>query len=379
MSVLTAEPKKQTKTQPQEKVTFEKLQDDGFQKDVKRRVDEYFATNNLSKNANFEMVFKTLFILGGWMGTYALIITNTVTPMGMLVLALIHGFFTAMIGLNIGHDAIHGSYTSNPNVNKRIGLFFNLVGANDYVWSISHNIVHHTYTNIPHHDEDIKQPPVLRIEPTQDLWWIHRFQHIYAFLLYSFASISWVFVKDYVKFFQHQLGGHYRKTFPRKEIFRLFFYKAIYYTTFLVVPLILVDLPWYFILLGFIAAHLVEGFTMAIIFMLAHIIEGTEYPEPNENGRIELPWADFQMHTTANFAIKNPVVNYLFGGLNFQVEHHLFPKVCHVHYPKIAGIVKETAKDHGLPYLEHKTFFGAIASHTRVLKKFGSPNSVSDK
>ncbi len=356
---------------PFQKVTFEKLQVKSFQKDVMDRVDQYFKTNNISKNANSEMVLKTILILSGWMGTYFLILSNMISPVGMLLLALFHGFFTAMIGLNIGHDAIHGSYTKNSKLNKRIGIFFNLVGANDYVWSISHNIVHHTYTNIPHHDEDLNQPPILRMEPTQKLWWIHRFQHIYAFALYCFASISWVFVKDYVKFFQHQLGGHYRKTFPRNEMFRLFFYKAIYYTMFLVIPLLVIELPWYWILMGFVLAHFVEGFTMAVIFMLAHVVEGTAFPEPKE-GRIDMPWADFQMYTTADFAIKNPVVNYLFGGLNFQVEHHLFPKVCHVHYPKIAPIVKQTAKDHGLPYLEHETFFGAIASHTRVLKKFGS-------
>jgi linoleoyl-CoA desaturase len=212
------------------------------------------------------------------------------------------------------------------------------------------------------------------MEPTQELKPIHRYQHIYAFFLYGLASLSWVFIKDYVKFFQHQLGGHYRKTFPRKEIFRLFIYKAIYYTLFLVIPLLVVELPWYWIIFGFLAAHFLEGFTLAIIFMLAHIIEGTSFPEPGPDGKVNMPWADMQMHTTANFAIKNPVVNYLFGGLNFQVEHHLFPKVCHIHYSKISKIVKQTAKDHNLPYLEYKTFFGAIASHTRLLRQFGHPN-----
>ncbi len=362
---------------PFEKVTFGKLQPKSFQKELMTRVDEYFEKNGISKNANSEMVTKTILILAGWMGTYLLILSNAINPIGMLILALCHGFFTAMIGLNIGHDAIHGSYTKNQKLNKWIGVFFNLVGANDYVWSISHNIVHHTYTNIPHHDEDIHQVPILRMEPTQKVWWIHKFQHIYCFLLYCFASLSWVFVKDYIKFFQHQLGGHYRKTFPRKEIIRLFFYKAIYYTLFLVIPLVVIDLAWYWILVGFVAAHFVEGLTMAVIFMLAHVIEGTSFPEPGLKGRIDMPWADFQMYTTADFAIKNKVVNYLFGGLNFQVEHHLFPKVCHVHYPKIAPIVKQTAQEFNLPYLEHGTFFGAIASHVRVLKKFGNPEKYA--
>ena len=371
MSTLNTELGTSTKNIPLKKVKFAKYEKASFHNDVKERVNEYFISGNISKGANAEMLFKTLFIMIGWVGTYLLIIFNVVNPFIMLGLALIHGFLTAMIGMNIAHDAIHGAYTKSLKNNKIIGLIFNLVGANDYVWGISHNKVHHTYTNIPQHDEDIHQVPILRMEPTQKLWWIHRFQHIYAFGVYSLATLSWVFIKDYVKFFQHQLGGHYRATFPKKEIFRLFFYKSIYYIMFLVIPLVMVDLAWYWVILGFVAAHLVEGITLAIIFMLAHIIEDVDYPEPDADGNMDMPWADLQMHTTANFAIKNRFVNYVTGGLNFQIVHHLFPKVCHVHYPKISEIVKQTALDHNLPCIEHKTFFGAIASHTRILKKFG--------
>lgn len=371
MVTTTAKQGKSKNNAPLKKVTFGNYEQKSFHKDVKERVNAYFSSDNISKNANKEMLFKTIFILLGWTTTYLVIIFNLVNPLSMFILALLHGFFTAMIGMNIAHDAIHGAYTKSLKNNRVIGLMFNFVGANDYVWGISHNKVHHTYTNIPQHDEDIHQVPILRMEPTQKLWWIHKYQHIYAFGLYSLASLSWVFIKDYVKFFQHQLGGHYRKTFPKKEIFRLFFFKSLYYITFLVIPLMLVDLPWYWIVFGFVSAHLVEGITLAIIFMLAHIIEDTAYPEPDSNGKIDMPWADFQMHTTANFAMDNRVVNYLFGGLNFQVVHHLFPKVCHVHYPKLAKIVSETAKEHNLPVIEYDSFFGAISSHTRMLKKFG--------
>jgi linoleoyl-CoA desaturase len=358
-------------------ISFAKPSSGSFYRDVTKRVDEYFKQRNISRNANAEMILKTVLILIGWVSTYLLILSGWISPPGMLTLALLHGFFAAMIGLNIAHDAIHGSYAKRPITNKRIGLMFNIVGANDYVWDISHNKVHHTYTNIPHHDEDINQPAILRMEHSQKLRWIHRYQHIYAFFLYGFASLSWVLVKDYVKFFQHQLGAHYRETFPTKEIVRLFSYKALYYALFLVVPFLVIDLAWYWILLGFVAAHFVEGLVLAVIFMLAHVVEGTSFPEPDENGEIDIPWAELQMITTSNFAIKNRLINYLFGGLNFQVEHHLFPKVCHVHYPKISKIVEQTAKDHNLPYLQHETFFGAIASHRRILREMGLPEKAN--
>ena len=357
---------------PRQKVTFDKFTQDGFQKDVNRRVDEFFHSNNISKHANSQMILKTAWILIGWLGTYLLIMSNLISPPGMLALALAHGFFTAMIGLNISHDAIHGSYTKCPKKNKKLGLSFNFIGVNDYVWNISHNIVHHTYTNIPEHDEDIEQIGILRLQPNQELKKIHRFQYIYAFFLYSLSTFFWVLLKDYKKFFQHQLGGHYRKTFPKKEMFRLFFYKALYYFLFLVLPILVLDIAWYWVVFGFVMSHLLEGFLVSVIFMLAHIVEDTEFPEPCKEGKMNMPWADLQLHTTSNFAINNRVVNYLFGGLNFQVEHHLFPKVCHIHYPKIAQIVKQTAKDHNLPYLEQETFFGAIGSHVRFLKKYGT-------
>ncbi len=356
-----------------QKISFGKAEAPSFHQDVRERVDEYFKQNDLSKGANFEMKLKTFLILTLWAGTYLLIIFQLVTPPVMLILAMLHGFSMALIGMNIGHDAIHGAYSKNSRVNKILGLSFNMVGANDYVWNITHNIVHHTYTNMPHYDEDIQQIPILRMDPTQELKPIHRFQYIYAFFFYCLATISWVFVKDYVKFFQHQIGPYYREKFPRNEIVRLFLHKALYYAVFLVIPFLVLDLAWYWILLGFVASHFVSGFTLAIIFMLAHIIEGTAFPEPNVEGKMDMPWADLQMYTTCNFAINNRVVNYLFGGLNFQAEHHLFPKVCHVHYPKISKIVKQTAQKHGLPYLTKDTFFGAIASHTRLLKAFGRP------
>lgn len=358
---------------PKVKISFNRPCGDNFIRDVRQRVDAYFRSNEIPRTANARMILKTVLILIGWVATYGLIVSNIMPAYVLIVLALLHGFFTAMIGLNIAHDAIHGSYSHNPGINKNLSLLFNLIGANDYVWRVSHNIVHHTYTNIPDHDEDISPLAILRLEPTQRHWWIHRFQHIYALLLYALSSLTWVFIKDYIKFFQRQLGGHYRESIPRKEIFRLFIYKSIYYLIFLVIPLVIVEFQWYWIVFGFILSHLVEGFTLAIIFMLAHIIEGTEFPEPDPDGSLDMTWGELQMYTTSNFATRSIVVNYLFGGLNFQIEHHLFPNICHIHYPAISRIARQASKAHNLPYLEHRTLLGAITSHCRMLRKLGRP------
>jgi linoleoyl-CoA desaturase len=354
------------------KVRFVDAHKSEFFATVKKRVDHYFKENNLSKNANGAMWAKTVFFLGGSVILYALIISNQFSPMVMLLLAILLGMFAAFIGFNVCHDAIHGSYSGNPKVNRVLSLVFNLIGANAYVWSITHNIVHHTFTNIPGHDEDIEVAPgLIRLSPEEKINKIQRYQHLYAFLLYGLASLSWVFRKDYKKFFQKKIGNYDNSRYPKTELFNLFFFKAVYYTLFIVVPLIVLDITWWQFLIGFVAMHLAEGLVLGLVFQLAHVVEGTDFPMPNEKGNIEEAWAIHQMRTTANFARNSTLANFLCGGLNFQIEHHLFPRICHIHYRPISDIVKQTAEEFNLPYIESETFGGAIASHYKMLKKFG--------
>lgn len=339
---------------------------------LKKRVDQYFKDNQLSKNANAEMYFKTVFFGGGTILLYALIIGNFFSAPVVLALAATLGAFKAFIGFNISHDAIHGSYSTNRKLNNFLGVSFNLIGGNDYLWSIMHNVVHHTYTNIPGHDEDIEVAPgMIRISPEEKLRPHMRYQHIYAFLLYCLASISWVFRKDYIKFFKKNIGPYEHNHGGSKQYIRLFGYKLFYYIMFIVVPLVVLPYAWYEFLLGFFVMHVAMGMVLGLVFQLAHVVEGTDFPVPQADGKIEAGWADHQMYTTANFAITNPVADFLCGGLNFQVEHHLFPNICHVHYKRLSPIVRQTAAEFGLPYIENKTFTDALVSHYRTLRRLG--------
>jgi linoleoyl-CoA desaturase len=339
---------------------------------VRQRVDDYFQENHLSKHANFAMWLKIAFFLGGLIFFYCLILFGNFTPWQMLGLSVLLGMFAAFNGFNVCHDAIHGSLSKNQTVNKIFSLVFNIIGANAYVWSITHNVVHHTYTNIPGHDEDIEVAPgLIRLSPAEPVKSVFRFQHLYAFLLYGLASLSWVFRKDYKKFFQNSIGSYDNSQRPAGELFNLFFFKALYYILFIVLPLVMLDITWWQFLIGFVVMHISEGFVLGLVFQLAHVVEGTEFPEANEDGNIEEAWAAHQMRTTANFAIDNPLVNFFCGGLNMQIEHHLFAKICHIHYPKLAPIVRQTALEFGLPYIENKTFGSALLSHYKMLKKFG--------
>lgn len=354
------------------KIRFVDTNRSEFFSTVKQRVEAYFQDNKISRNANSLMYLKTAFYLGGFLLFYGLIMSKQFGPLPMLFLAIGLGMFAAFIGFNICHDAIHGAYSSNPFVNKIFSYLFNLIGANDYVWSITHNYVHHMYTNIPGHDEDIEVAPgLLRLSPEDKVRKIQKYQHFYAFFLYSLASLSWVFRKDYKKFFQKKIGQMDNTNHPKSEVFKLFFFKGLYYTIFIVLPLIVLDITWWQFLIGFLAMHFAEGLVLGLVFQLAHVVEGTDFPYVNEKGNIEEAWAVHQMRTTANFARKSFWATWLCGGLNMQVEHHLFPKVCHIHYPKISDIVKKTADEFNVPYIENHTFAGALRSHYKMLKKFG--------
>lgn len=338
---------------------------------ARERVEQYFKEAGKSPNANGLMWTKVVVFLGGFFSLYALILSNAFSVPVMLPMAIFLGIFSAFVGFNICHDAIHGSFSSNKSVNSIFSHIFHLLGASPYVWAITHNAVHHTYTNIPGHDEDIDVAPgLIRISDEGKINKIQRFQHWYAFPLYSLASLSWAFRKDYKKFFQAKIGQIAIKH-PKIEYFNLFFYKGLYYFLFLVLPLLVLSITWWQLIIGFLAMHLAQGLTMGLVFQLAHVVEGTDYPVPNSAGTIEEAWAEHQMRTTANFASGSLLASFLLGGLNRQIEHHLFPKVCHVHYGKISQIVKQTAAEFNIPYIENPTFFGALKSHYLTLRRFG--------
>ncbi|MFT2009828.1 fatty acid desaturase family protein [Pontibacter sp. 13R65] len=355
-----------------QKLKFTNLNKSAFFATLRFRVEAYFVENNISRHANKAMWTKIIFFLSGFLTFYLLLLSNQFGVWAMAGLAALLGAFSAFIGFNICHDAIHGSLSKNKRVNKVFSLLFNFIGANPYVWSISHNVVHHSYTNIPGHDEDIEiAPGLVRISVEEDVNKLQRFQHYYAFLLYGLASLSWVLRKDFLKFFQKKIGQHPNTKHPRKEYFNLFFFKAVYYFLFIVLPLLVLDITWWQFVIGFLWMHFVEGLVMGLVFQLAHVVEGTSFPQPNADGNLEEAWAEHQLLTTANFSPKSKLAAFLCGGLNRQIEHHLFPKICHIHYPAISVIVKEVAEDFNLTYLESPSFFSALKSHYRLLKKLG--------
>jgi linoleoyl-CoA desaturase len=353
------------------RVTFNNKQAREFSEAVKERVNAYFENNNLSRHANSAMIVKSIVLLLVYFGTYALLMTGAFPLWAMWLMCVVMGIGMAGIGFSVSHDALHGAYSESNRVNTALGLTFDLLGANGYIWKITHNVVHHTYTNIHQHDEDLEVAEFIRLSPHSEHKPIHRLQHILAFPAYSFATVFWAFIKDYKYFFKANLGPYENKSHPAKEWTILIVTKILYYLYTIVLPLMLLDITFIQWLIGFMTLHMVAGIILGVIFQLAHVVEQTDHPQPDENSHIDKHWLIHEMETTANFARDNKLLCWYVGGLNFQIEHHLFPKTCSIHYPAISHIVEATAKEFGVPYHMNDTFTGAVASHYRTLKRHG--------
>ncbi len=355
-------------------VKFNKQDQPEFLKELRTRVNAYFKENNISKYANFNMKIKTIFMLLLYFIPYLLMLTGIISTIGMvLFMWVLMGFGMSGIGLSVMHDANHGSYSKNKKVNKVLGFMLNFIGGYHINWIIQHNVLHHSYTNIDGYDDDISNP-LMRFSPNQKRKYMHRFQAFYAPFFYAIMSIYWFTAKDFLQLVRYNKKGLLSGqglTF-NKALTRIIFHKVWYTVLFIVLPIMLVAVPWWISLLGFFIMHFITGLALALIFQPAHVIQETEFPLPDKNSTIENNWAIHQMKTTSDFADKSVLFSWFIGGLNYQIEHHLFPKICHVHYKKIAKIVKQTAADFDITYHQHKTFFGALKSHFSMLNQLGT-------
>ena len=295
------------------------------------------------------------------------------SPWMLFSLYFTSGLGMAGIGMGVAHDAVHGSYSNKRKVNRLIGYTFNLIGANATVWKIQHNVLHHTFTNIEHVDDDINAPFFLRFSPHAKKYWSHQFQHIYIWFFYGLATISWITTKDFVRINRyHKMGFVNEKNEFRNALVSITGWKLLYYSYALIIPLIMVDLPWWLILLAFLSMHFVTGLLISIVFQVSHIIPGAEFPLPDKNGLIAGDWYMHQFATTTNYSRQSKFLTWFIGGLNYQIEHHLLPGVCHVHYRELSKIVVDTAKEYGMPYRSNRTFFTAIRAHVKMLRQLGT-------
>ena len=343
-----------------------------FHLELKSAVEKYFQEHKLKPTGNFTLYFKSLFFIGGTITLYVLMLAFNPAWYIVVPMALLMGVLLAGIGFNVMHDANHGSYSNIKWVNELLGLSLNALGGNAFLWKQKHNIVHHTYTNIEGVDDDIFMPPFLRMSPHQKRYKLHKYQHLYMFLMYSISSVAWIWYQDFSKYFAGKILVTELKKMDWKEHSIFWLTKSCYIGIYIVLPIACIGFLKF--LLAYVCLNVALSLVLTTVFQLAHVVEHNEFVAIDHSAakaEIENDWAIHQVETTADFATSNRLVSWFLGGLNFQVIHHLFPRVSHVHYPRIQHIIVEVCKKYGIPYKEYNTVYAAVRSHVSMMRQLG--------
>jgi len=345
-----------------------------FSRELRKNVEMYFRESKLSKFATPSLKVKAVILLTSFFGAYAAIMFLGLSVWSVLLLCFIMGVAKAGIGMGLMHDANHGSFSKNKTVNKIFGHTADILGVSSNNWINQHNRLHHTYTNIYEHDEDVHGKGLFRFTKDAPRNKMHRFQHVYWALFYGFLTLGWFFA-DFTKYKEYRkIGLNKAKGLEIvKEYGEMIFFKIVFITYMIVLPTIFLDFSFWQVLLGFVIVEFVAGWILAVIFSLAHVVDKFDLSNHDKfNGTCEDEWTVHQIHNTFDFAVKNKALTWYCGGLNYQVIHHLFPNISHAHYPKLYDIVKDTASKHGINYQEFNTFREALVSHIVFLRKLGS-------
>lgn len=348
--------------------------DSDFQIELRRRVDELFQSTGRRKRDCPQMYAKTFILLVSLAATYTLLIVAAQTWWQSIPLSILLGLNLAAIGFNIQHDGGHQAYSNSVWVNKLMSMTLDLIGGSSYNWHWKHSVFHHTYVNITKHDTDLDIGIFGRLTPHQKHFPFHRWQHYYLWLLYGLIAIRWHFYDD---FHNVLLGRISERRYPRPTGWDLVVFlagKAIFFILAFVIPLQFH--PLWVVLSFYCLTMFVLGLFLSVVFQLAHTVEEAAFLVPqHDTKQIDNAWAIHQVETTVNFSKHNPVMTWLLGGLNFQVEHHLFPKICHVNYPFMSKVVMETCQEFGVNYVQHPSFWAGMTSHFRWLRRMGTLNT----
>lgn len=343
---------------------------ESFHKVLKNRINAYFEGTGKSTTGNTQLYVKAGLLMSAFVFLYVHLVFFTPPVFWAILECFVLGIVVAGIGFNVMHDGAHGSFSKSKGLNVAAAFTLNLLGGSSFMWNVKHNVIHHAYTNIDGMDDDIDIQPWLRMSSTQPRLPMHKYQHIYFWFLYSLLYILWIFVLDFQKYFKQKVGSMPLQKMSVADHLVFWGFKLLYIFLFIALPVYTVG--WLAWLIGFLTFTLVAGFVLSIVFQLAHTVEHTHFPMPQEDtGKMDDEWAIHQLKTTANFAPRNKFINWLVGGLNFQIEHHLFPKISHIHYTRIRKIVKQACAEYNVPYIEYPKMRQAVVSHVNFLREMG--------
>jgi linoleoyl-CoA desaturase len=328
------------------------------------------SRRGLPSHGGTQIVFKAAFILALLVGSYLALVFWAQAWWEVALTAFLLSQAIVLVGFNVMHDGAHASFSSRGWVNRLAGRSLDLIGGSATLWRIKHGVLHHSYTNLVGFDDDLDTKGLLRLHTSQPLRPHHRYQVLYALPVYSLLSIHWV-LSDFKEFVTGRVGNHIqRERHSTRDILLFVGFKLNFFILALGLPLALH--PWQSALLVLLAIQLVVGFTTSLVFQLAHVVDLVDMPAPIPGTRrVAEDWAAHQLRTTADFAPGNRLVNWYCGGLNLQVEHHLFSRVSHVRYAHLRPVVQQICSEFGVRYRSYPTVFAAVRGHLRQLAALG--------
>ena len=341
-----------------------------FQKTLNERVNAYLRENHIPARDVPAMYLKTAAVLAWWLGTYLLLLLGHFSTPVNILLCLVWALSIASVGFNVMHDANHGGYSNRPWANRLFGLSAEMLGMSGFRWRTKHNVWHHTYTNIAGFDDDVETFGLMRLTPAMPWRPLYRAQVGYFWVIYSMIGFDFILRDFMMALTGRSDANHVYPKMSAADQAIFWFGKLYFFAIMFGFPLLVY--PWWQVLIGFVIVMVTVSLVMGIVFQLAHISGEVDFPQPVGSPKhIENEWAVHQVETTTDFAPNNWLLNFYIGGLNFQVEHHLLPHICHLNYPRIAPIVRATCEEFGLPYHCYPTWRGAFAAHLRELRHLG--------
>ncbi|MES1208073.1 MAG: acyl-CoA desaturase [Pseudomonadota bacterium] len=348
----------------------------GFRRDLEARVSAYFAEGPRARHGNRNLHFKTGVLLVWLAASYALLVWGAHVWWQAVPLAISLALAMAGVGFNIQHDGNHGAYSSHAGVNRAAALSLNLLGGDAYFWRFKHNIAHHSYPNVSGSDDDIRLGPMARLSPHDRRYWFHRFQHLYIWGLYALLALNWQLSGDFRSLIRPGVADTRVARPSGWDLASFCAGKACFLTLAFLIPLLHHGVG---AVIGlYLLTTCVLGFTLAVVFQLAHCVEEATFRvAPAGTKQIGRDFAAHQVETSVDFARDSRLLTWYLGGLNYQIEHHLFPKTCHVHYPALSPIIEATCQQHGIAYRSHPTMRKALRSHVRWLRRMGGTTRPS--
>ncbi len=349
-----------------------------FIKETRQEVEQYLARGSTRIKGAVMLYAKAPIALALTAVSWSVLVFAHpgVIVMALCLLGLVVG--ATLTAFCVQHDANHGAYFKKRRWNHLVGWSTDsLLGFSSYAWRVKHNVAHHTYTNVDGFDDDATQVPLARFAPSQKGRPWYRFQQYYIWPMYTLMGLRWQTVGDLAAFKRGRVGESALRAPRGWNLVGLLAGKALFIAWALVIPMLVY--PWWAVVGTYVGFAMLTGLIMATTFQLAHCVEEASFASADELRAERRIWAVHEVETTVDFCPRNPVLTWMLGGLNFQIEHHLFPKVPHTHYPKIAEIVRRNCAKHGVRYSSHSSLGRALRSHflhLRTMGRLGLPPEI---